>query len=377
MLTNSAYIHIPFCQQLCHYCDFSKVYVKNQPVDAYIDALATEMEMTKGTVRVPLDTLYIGGGTPSVLNKKQAERLFAHIHHHFEIGPQTEWTFEANPNDVTHQIAQVWLDAGVNRISLGVQSFDDRVLKAIGRTHKKEDVAQAMRILREVGFTNISLDLMYALPEQTMESYTHTLNEAVALQPDHLSVYSLILEPKTVFYIRHQKGKLTLPDNEMEAVMYEHTMDKLNAAGYKQYEISNYGRAGRESRHNQVYWRNESYFGFGVGSHSYVDGVRIGNVGVIPHYIQQIAEGKRPIREEHAITDEQKMEEEMFLGLRMLNGVCKETFEEKYGQSMEQIFKQTIADLKEENLLIEENGHVRLTRKGLLLGNDVFSAFLI
>ncbi|MGL4522411.1 MAG: radical SAM family heme chaperone HemW [Bacilli bacterium] len=375
-MSSSVYIHIPFCAQLCNYCDFSKVFVQNQPVDEYLEALHKEIGMYVSE-KQKLRTLYIGGGTPSVLDMQQTEKMLKTVHCYFNFVDGYEWTIEANPNDITKEKVSLWMEYGVNRVSVGVQTFHEEVLKTIGRTHKLTDIMNAVTILNEMGMKRISLDLMYALPGENFEMYKETLEKAVKLDVNHLSVYSLILEPKTVFYNEYRKGTLQLVPNEIEGEMYSHTMDYLAQHGFTQYEISNFGKGTHQSEHNKVYWQNESYYGFGVGSHGYLSGTRYSNVSVIPHYLKKIGEGQKPVREENILTVQERMEEEMFLGLRLMEGVEIAKFQQKFGISPVEQFSETIKTQEKRGLLRCTSTHIVLTREGIMLGNDVFSSFLI
>lgn len=251
------------------------------------------------------------------------------------------------------------------------------MLQKIGRGHTKEDAFLAIREAQEVGFTNINVDLIYALPTQTIEDVKETLEIAFTLGVQHFSAYSLIVEPKTVFYNLMNKGKLRLPGEDHEAKMYEIVMDEMEKHGYKQYEISNFSKEGYESRHNLTYWNNEAYYGFGAGAHSYVNGQRIQNVGPLKQYFSKIDETGFPYLDIHEVTRKEQMEEELFLGLRKIAGVSKLEFMKKFGVEMNEIFGKQLLDNKEHGLLQEANTHVSLTRKGKLLGNEVFQSFLM
>lgn len=377
-MIRSAYIHIPFCHQICHYCDFNKVFLKNQPVEDYIKALAGEMSMTME--RYPsdrLDTIFVGGGTPTALTAAQLDQLCQAIRKHlpFEKG---EFTFEANPGDLTPEKLAVLSDYGVNRLSLGVQSFNDHLLQAIGRTHSSADVFATVENAKKAGFSNISIDLIYALPDQTLADFRDTLKQALSLQLPHYSAYSLIIEPKTVFYNLMRKDALPLPKVETETAMYELLAEEMAASGLQQYEISNFAVPEFESRHNLVYWNNEYYYGFGAGAHSYMEGIRRSNHGPLKKYMAPIQEGRLPWLHENKLSEKEKMEEEMFLGLRKTAGVSAVRFEEKFGRSPQSLFGKPIAEMTARGLLTaDKDGSIRLTAQGKLLGNEVFQAFLL
>ncbi|WP_274309548.1 radical SAM family heme chaperone HemW [Solibacillus daqui] len=379
-MARGVYIHIPFCHQICNYCDFNKVFFKNQPVDEYIEALGREMELT--VQQMPeafanVETIFLGGGTPTALSAVQIEKLLALIAKHIPLSNVKEFSSEANPDELTVEKLQALFNGGVNRLSMGVQSFDQDLLKKIGRTHSNEHVYKTIQNAKDVGFTNISIDLMYGLPGQTMEQWQHTLEKALALKLPHYSAYSLIVEPKTIFYIQYAKGKLNLPTEDLEADMYGVLIDTMVAHGVHQYEISNFAHEGFESTHNKIYWDNDEYAGFGAGAHGYLQGVRYSNVAPIKKYIELVMEGNRPLLHEHSVTKAEKLEEQMFLGLRKAVGVTHGEFEQKFGQSMASVYGETIPKLQREGLLETDAQGVRLTRKGRFVGNEVFQRFLI
>lgn len=378
-MARGIYIHIPFCHQICNYCDFNKVFFKNQPVDEYIEALGLEIEMTVKELPesfANIETIFIGGGTPTALSAEQITRLLSLIAKHISLSNVKEFTSEANPDELTREKLQALLDGGVNRLSMGVQSFDQELLKKIGRTHSNEHVYNTIELAKEVGFTNISIDLMYGLPGQTMEQWQDTLNKAMALNLPHYSAYSLIVEPKTIFYIQYAKGKLALPSEDLEAEMYDVLMTTMEAHNKNQYEISNFAETGFESIHNKIYWDNDEYAGFGAGAHGYLQGIRYSNVGPIKKYIETVQSGTRPLVHCHTVTAQERLEEQMFLGLRKVEGVSHHVFENKFNRSIQEIYAKQIDQLEKEELLdVDENG-VRLTRKGRFVGNEVFQQFL-
>lgn len=374
----SAYIHIPFCEHICHYCDFNKFFIQNQPVDDYLVSLEAEMKNTierEGKSRV--ETIFIGGGTPTSLSVRQLEHLMNSIHKVLEPSGQIiEFSVEANPDDLNAEKLAFLKEAGVNRLSLGVQTFEDELLKKIGRVHETKDVFIAVEQARKAGFQNISLDLMFGLPGQTTLHLERSLQTALSLDAEHYSVYSLIVEPKTIFYNLMQKGRLHLPAQETEAEMYELVMENMDHHGVKQYEISNFSKPGFESRHNLTYWNNEHYYGFGAGAHGYVNGKRTVNAGPLKKYMALVDEKGFPYTEESDVSFKEKIEEEMFLGLRKTAGVNKHVFQEKFGQPVEAFFAETVQELEKQGLLLNSTTNISLTHKGKLLGNEVFQSFL-
>ena len=370
---SSAYVHIPFCTQICYYCDFSKVFIKNQPVDAYLEHLIQE---TRSYEIGKLRTLYIGGGTPTALSAQQLAYLLTELPKIMDLSEVEEFTIEANPGDLDPDKIVVLKDSQVNRVSLGVQTFDNKMLKKIGRSHQEQDIYDNIRHLKQAGFDNISIDLIYALPGQTMDQVKENVAKALALDIPHMSLYSLILENHTVFMNRMRRGKLPLPKEELEAEMFEYIIEELEKAGFEHYEISNFSKPGFESRHNLVYWDNAEYYGLGAGASGYVDGIRYKNHGPIRHYLEAVEAGKARITEEH-LTLEEKMEEELFLGLRKKTGVSKARFEEKFGVSFDQRYGQVVAILTEQGLLVPDDKQVRMTKRGLFLGDTVAEKFIL
>ena len=370
---SSAYVHIPFCTQICYYCDFSKVFIKNQPVDAYLEHLIQE---TRSYEIGKLRTLYIGGGTPTALSAQQLAYLLTELPKVMDLSEVEEFTIEANPGDLDPDKIVVLKESQVNRVSLGVQTFDNKMLKKIGRSHQEQDIYDNIRHLKQAGFDNISIDLIYALPGQTMDQVKENVAKAIDLDIPHMSLYSLILENHTVFMNRMRRGKLPLPKEELEAEMFEYIIEELEKAGFEHYEISNFSKPGFESRHNLVYWDNAEYYGLGAGASGYVDGIRYKNHGPIRHYLEAVEAGKARITEEH-LTLEEKMEEELFLGLRKKTGVSKARFEEKFGVSFDQRYGQVVANLTEQGLLVPDDKQVRMTKRGLFLGDTVAEKFIL
>ncbi len=368
--TKAAYIHIPFCSHICYYCDFAKVLMTGQPVEAYIDELLKEYDSYDIK---SLKTLYIGGGTPSVLPADQLEKLLTHLTKNLNLEELEEFTVEANPSDLTDEVLAVLANSPVNRISLGVQSFDDKLLKKIGRTHTEAQVYSSIERLRSAGFKNITIDLIYGLPNQTMEMVERDVQKFLELDLPHVALYSLILEDHTVFMNRQRRGRLRLPSDDRNADMYEYIIETLTAKGYSHYEVSNFGKIGYESKHNMTYWDNAEYYGVGAGASGYLEGIRYKNHGPVHHYLRE--ENKRV--NEEVLTKKQMIEEEMFLGLRKKNGVSIERFYKKFGQTLEEVYGSTVEKLTAQKMLFESDGRIQMTEKGFELGNEVFERFLL
>lgn len=378
-MVRGVYIHIPFCHQICNYCDFNKVFFHNQPVDEYIEAVGKEIAMAVNNMPEQfekIETIYLGGGTPTALSPNQISRLLELIAKHLNIDV-IEFTAEANPDELTIEKLRALKNGGVNRLSLGVQSFDQQLLQKLGRTHTNDDVYKAIDNAIAVGFQNINIDLMYGLPGQSIELWEDTLEKALLLNLPHYSAYSLIVEPKTIFYIQFSKGMLHLPPEEQEAKMYDLLMERMEDSGLSQYEISNFAKEGFQSLHNKIYWDNDEYAGFGAGAHGYMNGIRYSNYGPIKKYLQSIHMGQLPILHRHQVSINEKCEEEMFLGLRKNEGVSYQQFEKKIGFSLNEKYGEIISKLMDDGLVMEEEGRVKLTRKGRFLGNEVFQQFLL
>ena len=369
----SAYVHIPFCTQICYYCDFSKVFIKNQPVDSYLEHLLEEFQSYDIQ---KLRTLYIGGGTPTALSAPQLEVLLNGLTKNLDLSVLEELTIEANPGDLDADKIAVLKNSAVNRVSLGVQTFDNKMLKKIGRSHLEKDIYENIDRLKLAGFDNISIDLIYALPGQTMEQVKENVAKAIGLDIPHMSLYSLILENHTVFMNRMRRGKLPLPKEELEAEMFEYIIAELERAGFEHYEISNFSKIGFESRHNLMYWDNAEYYGIGAGASGYVNGVRYKNHGPIRHYLSAVEEGNARITEEH-LSQKEQMEEEMFLGLRKKSGVSMARFEEKFGRSFDELYGEIVRDLVQKGLMQIEGDRVRMTKRGLFLGDTVAERFIL
>lgn len=369
----SAYVHIPFCTQICYYCDFSKVFIKNQPVDAYLQALIREFRSYDIT---ELRTLYIGGGTPTSISAVQLDYLLTELSRDLNLNTLEEFTIEANPGDLTVDKIEMLQKSAVNRVSLGVQTFNDKHLKRIGRSHNEVQIYSTIDALKTAGFQNISIDLIYALPGQTMDDVRSNVAKALSLNIPHLSLYSLILEHHTVFMNKMRRGKLHLPTEDLEAEMFEYIISEMERNGFEHYEISNFTKPGFESRHNLMYWDNVEYYGVGAGASGYLDGIRYRNRGPIQHYLKGVSEGNARLSEE-VLSKNEMMEEELFLGLRKKKGVSIGKFEQKFGTSFEKRYGQIVQELQSDGLLKENNGFIQMTKKGLFLGDTVAEKFIV
>ncbi|WP_411347561.1 radical SAM family heme chaperone HemW [Paenibacillus sp. WLX2291] len=372
------YVHIPFCTNKCFYCDFNSYVLKDQPVMDYLRALDREMEYTvQQTPPGVIDTIFVGGGTPTVLKNDEMEYFLQSLRRHFpNWSEDIEFTMEANPGTTDADKLAIMKAGGVNRVSFGVQAFQNELLTGIGRIHNTDDVYRSLENARKVGLNNLSIDLMFGLPNQTLDMLSYSVDRALELDLPHYSIYSLKVEENTLFHTLFQKNQLPLPDEESELNMYLLLMDKMKQAGYEQYEISNFAKPGYGSRHNMTYWRNEDYYGLGAGAHGYVHGKRHINIkGVNPY--NDAAATRLPRLDASEIDRDEAMEDYMMVGLRMLEGVSKERFARQFnGEQLDDVFRVQLDKLLKNDLLQPTEDGYRLSEKGLLFGNDVFGEFV-
>ncbi len=373
------YIHIPFCKSKCLYCDFNSFAQKDDCIDRYIKSVKREIERyAQENKNVLVKTIYIGGGTPSYIKEKYIKELIETIKKNFEIFSNAEITIEVNPGTVNRRKLECYYKAGINRLSIGLQSANDKLIKLIGRVHDFEDFLETVKLANTVGFTNINADCMIGLPNQTIYDVEETINTLINLRLTHVSVYSLIVEPGTPLEKKIDSGELKLPDEEIERYMYWFAKRKLEENGYLHYEISNFARPMFRSRHNMDCWNQKEYKGFGVSASSYENRVRYTNISNIEQYIKNIEEEKF---EENYIVEEKQdreamMKEYMLLGLRKITGVSISEFRKKFGTIPAFKYNKEITKLTEEGL-IESNGlSIRLTKKGLDLANLVWEEFV-
>jgi len=378
----SLYIHYPFCVRKCLYCDFNSQATEDSTRREYAALLIKEMELRRRGLPDDLSvpTVYLGGGTPSLMDPEEVHRLIGAARRLFSVEEGAEVTIEANPGTVTPQKLAGFRDAGVNRLSLGVQSFDDRFLATLGRVHTSREAVEAFESARQAGFDNVSIDLMHSLPQQSPAEWHETLRRAVALAPEHISAYALIVEPGTPFELLEERGELPLPDEEAGAEMFESTVTLLQDAGYRHYEISNFARPGYHSRHNTVYWRRGSYLGFGAGAHSFVndDGVgsRWSNARDPSRYAETVATGVLPEEEMHRLTVREAISEAFFLGLRRLEGVDLAELTAIYDAADLAPFRAEAERLVAAGALERDGSLVRLAPSTVAVANGVFCRFL-
>lgn len=379
-MQSSLYIHIPYCRRKCRYCDFNSTDAPAIPLDAYIRLLLTEIDAALAARSLaPVPTLYVGGGTPSLLSPDQLGSVLAAVERGCGLAPAAEVTLEANPGTLTPAKLRGYLAAGVNRLSLGVQSLDDAQLRLLGRSHSAAEARGALAMAREAGCRNIGIDLMHALPGQRLPQWRQVLEDAVALEPEHIAAYGLSLEAGTPLAALVASGSLRLPDEETAAAMFELTIAVLTAAGYEHYEIANFARPGFRSRHNQVYWERGSYLGFGAGAHSFWRssdyGIRWENPADLADY-SVVAGTSAAAAGGTVLTRQEAMAEFFFLGLRLRAGVDLERFRAEFGVSAGAAFPGAIERHEAGGLLERHGSQLRLTARGLLLANRVMADFV-
>ena len=371
----SLYIHIPFCKQKCFYCDFKSYSGKEQYMKDYIDALNKEIrEKCNGYI---IKTIFIGGGTPSYLDEKLLEKLLNNINENVQLKYDCEFTIECNPGTLNEEKLKIMKNNNVNRLSIGLQSTYNELLKKIGRIHTYEQFKENYYMARKIGFDNINIDIMFGLPDMTVDMWENTILEIIKLKPEHISAYSLIVEEDTCFYRLYNDGKLNLPQEDDERKMYHIARDMMQESGYIQYEISNYSKKEKECRHNIVYWKDEEYIGVGVSSSSFINNKRIKNIDNINVYINNIFKNKSVYEEVYENSIEDNMEEFMFMGLRMIEGIDINTFNEKFQKNIYDVYGKEIKKHMEDELLVCTEGKLYLSPKGIELSNYVMSDFIL
>lgn len=358
----SVYVHIPFCCSICSYCDFSKFYYNEDWINQYLESLNNEIDLNyKGEV---LNTLYIGGGTPSCLNVEQLTKLF-NIIKKFNLSTKVEFTFECNVENINKEKLELLYNNGVNRLSIGVQTFNNDLLKTLNRHHTKEEVIEKINLAKSIGFNNINVDLIYAIPKEDMNILKNDLDLFLSLNINHISTYSLIIEPNTKLYI----DKFKNIDEDLDYEMYKYICTKLKENGYNHYEISNFAKDGYESSHNLTYWNNEEYYGFGLGASGYVNGIRYDNTKSLNKYLN-----RNYIYESHKLELKEIIENEFILGLRKVKGINKKFFQDKYNINIKDI--NHVKKLITEGKLLEDKDNIYINPKYLYTSNDILIEFL-
>ncbi|SHK79277.1 radical SAM family heme chaperone HemW [Desulforamulus aeronauticus] len=373
------YIHVPFCLRKCLYCDFTSYPRQEEQVQLYLQSLTAEMVLYGDRLDArhkSIKTIFVGGGTPTCLRPEYLAGILEQVGKVFSIEQGAEITTEANPGTVNLPALKELRAVGFNRLSLGVQSTHRELLRLIGRIHTFSEARQAVTEARIAGFENINLDLIFGLPTQTAAQWRQSLHEIMALQPEHISCYGLQLEENTPLTKAVEQGQLKPCPEEEELAMYQMARQLLGENGYQHYEISNFAQAGYQCRHNLLYWQNQAYLGLGPAAHSYLNQSRWGNVEGIEEYASLVKQGQRPVAEKTTLTIKEQMEETVFLGLRMLEGVNVESFQQRFGKSLQEIFGKQVSSLTAKGLLEQSFGHLKLTEKALPLANQVFAEFV-
>lgn len=380
-MATSLYIHIPFCDQICSYCDFPKLFTKNQNIDEYIDALLIELEIYKKKIGFSkLKTIYIGGGTPTVLSKDQLIRLFNYLHNNIDFTKLVEVSIESNPESLNcNELIACLLACGVTRISIGVQTLQKKLLKILERNHSKEDIIDVIHKLSTAN-VEINIDMIYAIPTQTIHELEDDINTLLSLPITHISAYSLILEEHTKFYKSYLNDELDLLDNDLEAQMFEKVIHSFKKAGYQHYEISNFTRDKR-SYHNETYWKNLPYIAVGLGAHGQIiqnnSCMRYENTRSINAYKKALVRGELPVTNARVLTRDEQIEESMFLGLRMMEGIDLAEMSTRYKTDVYAMYEKKIKKLLALKLVTYEDFSLMLTDKGIMLANEVFEEMLL
>jgi oxygen-independent coproporphyrinogen-3 oxidase len=371
------YLHIPYCLHKCGYCDFNSHNINEAEMESYVQALLLEMEhAAEGAKDRRVATVFFGGGTPTTLPFTELARILRACRQHFQVDPEAEVTCEANPATIPQTDLAQLREAGFNRLSIGVQSFDPDELKRLERIHSVNEIYLTVERARQAKFENLSLDLMYGLPGQTVERWQDNLQKAINLQPEHISAYNLTIEPDTVFYKQQAQGQLKMPPDDFQRELFEITIDTLTGAGYEHYEISNYAQPGKQSLHNLNYWVDGEYLGLGAGASSFYNGDRFKNTNLPARYIAHINESRTAVESRETPDRRQRMGEAVMLGLRLRAGLNLSTFQQQFGTSFHNAFGDTVTRLEGMGLLEIRGGRAALTREGLFLADSVIIEFI-
>ncbi|WP_274292560.1 radical SAM family heme chaperone HemW [Clostridium perfringens] len=373
----SLYIHIPFCAQKCLYCDFPSFARKDHLRKTYIEALNKEIiSLREKHNNLEINTIFIGGGTPSVLEAHELECLLKEVAK-LNMAKDIEYSMECNPGNLTEEKLEVMKKYGVNRISMGLQAKQDNLLKGLGRIHNYKTFKENFLLAKKVGFNNINVDLMFGLPNQRLNEWEETLREIISLDPAHISAYSLIIEEGTAFYNLYENDKLKLPTEEEERKMYHLAKKILEENGFNQYEISNYAKEGKECRHNLAYWNMDNWIGVGSAAASYINGKRIKNISSVEEYINSINEKGEAVEEIINNSKNDNMEEFMFMGLRKINGIDENEFKKRFSMNINDVYGEILNKYIDEGLLIRESGRIFLSEKGIEISNVIMADFLL
>lgn len=375
MKTRGLYIHIPFCAKKCGYCDFTSLVGNGTQIDDYLSYLDKEFNLYKASGQIDdIETIFIGGGTPSILSADQLERLFSIIGENVDLSKLREYTMESNPGSLTRDKLELMKAGGLNRLSIGLQASQDHLLKFLERIHTYEEFLESYRSARLAGFDNINIDLMFAFQGQTLEDWRETLERLVSLEPDHISAYSLIIEEGTKFFNMYEDGSLTDYDEDEYVQMYRYTIDYLADKGYGQYEISNFAKQDKECRHNLIYWDDREYYGLGLGSSGYLGGKRYTNYKNMFNYYKKLDAGEKPIAFEETISNREKLNEYLILGLRKIEGISRTKYLDRLKNIDEDKYKENIEIINSyigSGHIIQEGDHIRLSQTGLEISDTI------
>lgn len=372
----SLYIHIPFCKTKCHYCDFTSFKCSDSTMGPYVNNLIRELGLYKEKLRdYSIKTIFIGGGTPSTIDARYIEKILQFIYENYNIDSLEEVSIETNPGTLDKYKVKKYKEIGINRVSLGVQSLNNDILKSIGRSHKVEDVYTSLSLLREEGFNNINVDLMFSLPGQTMDDIEYSLWEMIKLQVEHISLYSLIIEDDTPLGILYKEGKLETINEDLDRKMYHRSIEILKDAGYNHYEISNFSKENKECLHNLAYWTIKPYLGVGLSSHSNIFSKRFFNYSDLKTYNECLTRNLLPVEGKEFIDKETLIGEYMIMGLRLIKGIDKEDYKDRFSQDIHTRYDHIIEKHKNNGLIKETDTHIALTQKGLDLANIVEADF--
>ncbi|WP_419742611.1 radical SAM family heme chaperone HemW [Paraclostridium dentum] len=371
------YIHVPFCAQKCYYCDFNSYKINSNQKKEYLINIEREMKFYKGEFKDKcFDTVFFGGGTPSILTVDELKELVNHINENFNIKKDAEITIECNPGTINREKLEAMKKMGINRLSIGLQATQNYHLKSIGRIHTYEEFEKNYYDALDIGFKNINIDLMYALPNQKTQEWKDTLDKIIKLNPSHISAYSLILEEGTKLYDMYQNKEFELLDEDTDINMYNYTIDILKRHGYNQYEISNYSKEDLECKHNIIYWKCDNYLGLGPGASGFIGDTRYSNIEDICEYNKCITQNIRPVSEEIELTKKDKIEEFIFMGLRMNEGINIDVFKERFDTDFYDIYQEVMDKLIKRELVRFDGKNISLTQKGREISNSVFIEFL-
>lgn len=376
MTYGGIYVHIPFCRRKCVYCDFYSLPLKDWNTERFVQTLVQEINVKAACYPLKATTLYIGGGTPTVLNCDQLCQIIEHVRKQFGLLPSAEITIEANPGTITKNMAKALHQAGVNRISLGVQAMQDHILKQLGRIHSREDVLRSIDDLQSIGIKNINTDLMCGLPNQSLGDLQTSIQAMCDTGVTHISLYPLQLEQDTLLYQQVKQGQVILPEDDLTLQMMQLATEELLKQGFAHYEIANYAQPGFESKHNLTYWHNETYLGLGPAAASYYQQRRWLNVPDINSYLTSLGKPKTAL-DEASLREEIAMAETVFLGLRLLQeGLCRQRFWQRFGKTLDEVYQLQLLELKSKGWIEDDGQCIRLTAESLPIANQVFVAFL-